>query len=446
MEQLFPYQNQGVDWLSERRHALLADEMGLGKSAQAIRGADNILAARILVVCPAVARINWAREFKKFSAFTRRSVVLEGADPVPSGDGVAICSYDYAVKLADRNGSDIVDLLIIDEAHFVKSQEAKRTHAVFGKKGLARKARVTWAITGTPMPNNPSELWVMLTAFGRVTMGYEAFCNRYCEVAPGYRGHVRVVGSNRDRMPELKALLAPVMLRRTVKEVLPELPDLMFGDVVVAAGAVKLSAQRLAEALAQEAWLKGQMLDEAGNITPEKMRVLEALANSVSTLRFYNGLQKVNPVHELVRGELDAGAYSKVVIFAVHREVITNLTFRLGLSKGEAVSIHGGTSSEQRQANIDRFQTDPLCKIIVCNIQAAGTAINLTAASQVIFVESEWSPGANAQAVRRCRRIGSTRNVMARFISIADSIDEKVTRVVRRKTQDINILLDDASF
>jgi SWI/SNF-related matrix-associated actin-dependent regulator 1 of chromatin subfamily A len=449
VEKLFAFQETGVDWLSDRRFALLADEMGLGKSAQTIRAADNVLAGRILVICPAVAKVNWEREFEKFGLFSRKMLVGSTTFQLPRAGESYICSYERAVAINRTNPAwwkGRFDLLILDESHFAKNPEASRTQEILGsrtfdgRQGLIHYVDKVWAISGTPMPNHPGELWVLLKTFGRTTLAYNSFCAKYCDVVPGYKNQLRVLGMKKGAEKELRELLAPVMLRRTVAEVMPELPPLRFCDLVVEPGSVELPPERLQEVLDQDAWLSKMLLDENGQIAPEKMQLLEALANSVSTLRLYNGLQKVAPVSKLIDEELSSGAYPKVVIFGCHTLVLKRMYDNL--KHHGAGFIIGATSEIARQRDIDAFQTDPKMRVMICNIKAAGTSISLTAADQEVFVEAEWSPGPNQQAARRCRRIGSTRPVLSRFVGIANSIDEKVQKTNRRKTRDIDLVLN----
>lgn len=452
MHHLFPYQVEGADWLAERRFGLLADEMGLGKSAQAIQAADEILAERILVICPAVARVNWLREFQKFSRYPRHFVLgLEGtALPVP-GKGY-ICSYELAIKtnLAQK-WEGAFDVIILDEAHYLKNPDAQRTiHILAGRErikrvgadpvgGVIRNACRTWALTGTPMPNHPGELWVWATTFGVYRQDYPSFCRRFCTFVPGYKYRLQITGLRMDRRDELKKLFAPIILRRSVKQVGIQLPELFFGDLVVEPGSVKLTAEQLDRATQEELWLR-QRLQGVEELDPQAMGLLEAVARSVSTLRLYNGLQKVAPVVELLRGELAAGHYPKIVLFAIHKEVIRSLA--IALSEFGTAVINGNVGSTARQVYIDAFQSDSRVRVMICNIQSAGTAINLTAADQVLFVESAWSPGENRQCAKRCHRIGQSHPVRARFVGIANSIDEKVQRINRRKAQDIRAVLD----
>jgi SNF2 family DNA or RNA helicase len=167
-------------------------------------------------------------------------------------------------------------------------------------------------------------------------------------------------------------------------------------------------------------------------------QTMSALAESVSTLRRFTGLQKVEPVADLVASELLVDAYDKIVIFAIHRDVIEGL--RVRLRTFHPVTLYGGTPGEVRQVNIDKFQRNPKYRVFIGNIHAAGTAITLTAAHHVLFIEQSWVPGDNAQAAMRCHRIGQTKPVTVRFVSIADSIDEKVSHALKRKTSELTTL------
>jgi SWI/SNF-related matrix-associated actin-dependent regulator 1 of chromatin subfamily A len=440
---LFDFQHEGAKFLSTRRGAILADEMGLGKSAQAITAADDLVANRILVLCPAVARINWQREFAKFSIFHRPiTVISHGRQPHPPQHHSIVVSYELAVKKWQRGDfkDDRFDIAIIDEAHFCKNTRAKRTLAVTGRQGLIRQATRTWALSGTPMPNHPGELWVWLYTFGATKLEYDDYCERYCEYAWG-QGHYdpfpQIVGAAPDKIRELKLLASRVMLRRRKKDVLKQLPPIFFQEVTVERGPVDLEALGV-DPIA----LKAQEETVQKILDQNQMQILELQAGSVSTLRRFCGLQKVKSTIHLVHEELASQQYKKLVVFCVHRQVAELL--HAAFEKHGAVLVYGSTTMQARQVAIDRFQRDPMCKVFIGNIKAAGTAITLTASHQVLFVEQEWTPGDNAQAVMRCHRIGQLNTVTARFVMLSDSIDEKIAAILRRKTQDICEVLGDA--
>lgn len=450
--ELYPHQKAGAEWLSSMPLALLADEMGIGKSAQAIVAADSIGARRILVLCPASVRINWVREFQRFSKTPREFAIVDGKEVVPRPHQSVVCSYDLADP-AKLPGD--FDLLILDEAHFLKSTETNRTVAIYGKNGIIRRAKRTWALSGTPMPNHPGELWPILYTFGRTPLSYADFVERFCTSYPGPRGEPRITGAKQAHIPELRQLLSGIMLRRKKEDVMKELPPISFEDIVVEPGPVDLEIEasfiqyifpedrrkELEEKLAKErAVLESvQAVTSFGRV--EGYSTLAAIAKSVSTLRRYTGIQKVENTAKLIAAELEAGAYEKVVIFAIHRDVIEGL--RVKLKDFKPVTLYGGTEPETRQKNIDKFQNTKKCRVFIGNILAAGTGITLTAAHQVVFIEQDWVPGNNAQAAMRCHRIGQTKPVTVRFVGLASSIDEKVSSVLKRKTKDAVAIFDD---
>jgi SWI/SNF-related matrix-associated actin-dependent regulator 1 of chromatin subfamily A len=164
---------------------------------------------------------------------------------------------------------------------------------------------------------------------------------------------------------------------------------------------------------------------------------LREIAPHVATLRRLTGIAKVAPVVEWVKDWLDAGG-GKIVLFAHHREVIE------GLQAGFPwhVSISGQTPAGSRQHIVDTFNEDPYATVFIGQIQAAGVGINLTAASDVLFVESSWVPAENSQAAMRVHRIGQKNACLIRFATLAGSIDEHIQKAVQRKTRDIAALFD----
>lgn len=468
---LFPYQELGGFWLSERSHAILGDEMGLGKSAQAIYAVDLLKLKRVIILCPAVARINWIREFQKFSVIPRNFITIESKTipPIQSHQSI-ICSYDLAHDLNEylNTSSNTLtisnptptlkahpfDALILDEFHYLKSIKTKRTAAVYGKNGLIRKTKRCYALSGTPAPNHPGELWPTLYTFGVTPHSYDAFVERYCSYyyLPKKRA-ICITGAKNEMLPELSRTINKIMLRRRKDEVMKDLPPIYFSDIVVPPGKVDLHVEssfiqyvyphdktkELEAKLEAERKLLSDLVTKTG-FTMDGMKTLEAISKSISTLRRYTGLQKVQAVADLVTEELTAKAYEKIVIFAIHRDVIENL--RIKLSKFKPVTLYGGTPPQTRQKNIDKFQKTDRCRVFIGNIQAAGTAITLTAAHNILFIEQDWVPGNNAQAAMRCHRIGQTKPVYVRCAGLANSIDEKITQVIRIKARQLLVLFD----
>lgn len=455
-EKLFNYQIEGANWLHIRKFALLADEQGLGKSAQAITACNIISAKRILLICPAVVRINWEREFKKFSIIDYEFQIVVSSNEKITRSKSIIISYDLAANLTPTDFGNF-DILILDESQYLKSINAKRTQKILGVNGYARQCQKIWALSGTPTPNHAGELWPILFTWGATRLKYNPFIEKFCITKRsnfGGRTVNQIIGTKISAIPDLKEILKPIMLRRKTESVLKELPPISFNNVYVEPGMVELDMmpsfadyyapghnmeEKLLEKIAKENKLVHDTLSHI-QLGPEGMMVLEGLAKSVSTLRRYIGLQKVDAVVEMVTEELEADKKQKIVIFAYHNDVMMQLMTRL--RKFNPVAVRGGTPGDKRQKNIDKFQSNPRTRVFVGQIIASGTGITLTAANQIIFIEQDWVPGNNMQAAKRCHRIGQTRPVFVRCITIPDTIDERISHVLRRKTSELAALFD----
>ena len=133
-------------------------------------------------------------------------------------------------------------------------------------------------------------------------------------------------------------------------------------------------------------------------------------------------------------------AYDKIVIFAYHTDAIQTLYDKL--KDFNPVVVAGGMATADRQAAIDNFQDDPKVRVFIGQITACSTAITLTAANQVAFVEMDWVPAVNAQAAKRCHRIGQTKPVIVRTFGLVNSVDEIVAKTLAKKAQMISEALD----
>jgi SWI/SNF-related matrix-associated actin-dependent regulator 1 of chromatin subfamily A len=422
MGELFAYQRTGASFLGGRHRALLADGMGLGKSPQAIAACDAVGARRVAVICPAVARINWQREFDRWSKIPDRELFIE--------------SYDKVAQRGDAHSRIKAmqpDVLILDEAHYLKTRTSKRTKALYGQycrgDGLVAVAERVWLLTGTPAPNDVSEIYSHLKALWPELLPapgtYEAYVKAYTVFESTPYG-LKILGNK--NIKELREKLKPIMLRRRAEDVLKDLPAITWSDVAIEAEQVRID-----------------------DTQPEVAELLEALKNdtplpdstAMASIRRLTGMAKAPAIARLLAEELATKAYDKVIVFAHHKAVIQHL--EEALREFSPVVITGETPPKVRQAAIDSFQASPRVRVFIGNIQAASTAITLTAASQVVFAEASWTPADNAQAAKRAHRIGQTRPVMVRMISLAGSIDEAVTRVLARKSRLVSQLLEQES-
>jgi SWI/SNF-related matrix-associated actin-dependent regulator 1 of chromatin subfamily A len=459
--QLFPYQHDGAAFLARMPQALLADEMGLGKSAQVVRACDLVGAQQILVVCPGAVRVNWSREFTRFSPMDRPCHLLMTGKDRPAA-GINVVSYDLLVNEKVRAALKATrwDVVVIDEAHFLKERAAKRTKALYGHAqhpGIIHSAARVWRLSGTPAPNNASELYTHLKTAGVVKQPYWDFVFEYCDGFDSDYGF-KITGTK--NVPRLRALLAQFMLRRKKDDVNLQLPPIVFHHVTVDRSDVELDPWFYENWRPLGEGLEGQrkFLSQLKNVDTtlkaalatvqnghhhnfnDDIKLLESFSKSTSTLRRYIGLAKLPKVAEILHEDLKSGAIEKLVIFAIHAQVIEGMRERL--REFRPVTLYGNTPQAKRQGHIDKFQQDKRCRVFIGQVVAAGTGITLTAAHEVAFVEADWVPANNAQAAMRCHRVGQTRKVRVRFFDCAGSVDEDVNRVLMSKTREIAKFMD----
>ena len=425
-----PYQAEGARYLSGRPRALLADEMGLGKTPQAIIGADLLGAQTITVLCPGMARGSWCEEFPRFSQFERRVTVLWSADDVVPRDGVVIASYSLArvervaKALRERAG----DLLICDEAHYLKDPKSLQTKAVLGhrcnlKNCIAATHTATWALTGTPAPNHPGELFSLFRLQewdGTKSAFEELFCaTEEQHLRLGQRVVIRKKITGARNAPLLREWLQFYMLRRTEADVGAQRPPLLVDTITV-------EPDSGAELPRMEAATELELLRAADT---GDWRAVE-VPHIATALRMF-GVAKAKGAAKLALAS--AGATEKVIVFAKHRAVMEIL--KAELAPLNPVAFEGGMTPQAKDAARIAFQDDPNVRAVVAQITVAKEALTLTAATHVYLVEPSWVPDDNRQAIKRAHRHGQTRPVFAHFVSLVNSADQRVARVLAHKAQ-----------
>lgn len=426
---LFPYQEQGAAFLAARERAGLFDDMGVGKTAQAIHALDLNRLKRGVVVCPAAVREVWAGEFKKFATLPRK--VLKGRDIqdlnlwLRGKADVLLLSYEMAASWARRMEGDVFDFIIFDEAHYLKSKGAQRTRAMLGSEcdgsyGLARWACYAWCLTGTPAPNDAADMWSLMRFCRATPLTQRIFQDRYFQKRTGTYSSSFTI--RETMLPELKQAIKSFSLRRTKKDVGLQLPPIWLTTTTVDGDTAEIREL-----------LRGYPnLEKAIVEAVEKGGLSFLDAQHIATLRRLVAESKAPAFAELLLEELRDGL-DKVVVFGIHRRALEVILRGLEARGIACVRIDGETSDSRRSEAIERFQRSD-ARVLVGNIRAAGTGLTLTAAADVIMFEQDWSPAANAQALMRVHRIGQTRSVNARFISLANSVDTVVAETVARKT------------
>lgn len=430
MPELFPYQEEGRDFLRAHPRGGLFDEMGLGKSAQAIAAIDALGLTRGVIVCPASVRGVWLGEIKKFSDRPRK--VLKGLKSedlklwLRGRTDILVTSYEMATKWKKELSLDLRDFTIFDESHALKNAGAQRTRAALshqcdGAYGYAKWGAYTWMLSGTPMANDPSDIWTWLRYCQATRLTLRQFADRYFTVRTG--SFNANYSPRKETLPELKTLIREHSLRRTKEQVGLEIPPIWITTQVIEGDTREVTAL-----LAEHPGLDEAVMDA---VNKGGLKFLEA--GHMATLRRLVGEAKAPVFAKQLVDEIEGGL-EKVVVFFAHTKALNIFAQALKDSGIGHAKIDGSVGAAQRDEAIERFQTDPDCKVFLGNIVAAGTGLTLTAAAEIVMLESSWVPADNAQALMRVHRIGQSRNVHARFISLANSIDEDVSRAVSRKT------------
>jgi SNF2 family DNA or RNA helicase len=273
------------------------------------------------------------------------------------------------------------------------------------------------------MANQPLDIWTWLRFVGGTDLTYRAFVARYFVEIPG--AFASAYKPRKDTIPELRSLIQKYSLRRTLDDVGLQLPEMW-----VTTQEVDGDTSAVRALLAEHEGLNDAVLEA---INKGGLSFLDA--GHISTLRRLVGEAKA-PVFAAQLVEELNGGLDKVVVFCEHKQPVATLSTALAKADVEHVIISGDTSPVVRGQLVDKFQADPECRVFIGS-SAAYEGITLTAAAHVVMLEQSWSPAKNAQALKRVHRIGQERNVHARLIALAKSIDADVAATVARKTQHI---------
>jgi SWI/SNF-related matrix-associated actin-dependent regulator of chromatin subfamily A-like protein 1 len=426
---LFPYQVEGVKFCANKVVSLLADEPGLGKTIQTIGVINVCNYNKIVIICPASLIYNWQNELNKWlKESLNLQIIKNGHTKIKEDTQIVIGSYHLICNdfIQNQISSKTWDLVIIDEAHYLKNPKALRTKKILGKETFLKKASKIMLLTGTPILNRPIEIYPILRTLFPKVLGkynrYQAFTERYCGAHQTIMGW-DVSGSSNEE--ELGENLKKVMIRRYKKDVIKDLPDKIYQVIDLDPGQAEIK-----------------------NIVNREKLMYEDLKNSglnlyaeLATVRRELGEAKVPHVVNHILMLLESGI-DKLVVFAHHKNVVDALSAAFSKNNIINVVVKGDTSITQRQEHVTEFQNNPNVKIFVGNITSAGVGITLTAAYQVVFAEFSWSPAEIQQAIDRCHRIGQKNCVIAQFLTIQNSLDSYMIKTIIDKEFIINKIIN----
>lgn len=432
----YEYQQDGILFGLDRRCLLIGDEPGLGKTLQSIGIVDTAAAYPCLVICPSSLKINWQREFEKFT--DKKALVLDNATrtswPYLLGMGmfhIAIVNYESLRKFFVwdiKGGSKTFSLkdvvfnrdvnifrsVIMDESHRLKDPTAQQTMFT---RGIVEGKEWRILLSGTPVVNHAQDLVAQLAIMGRLLSDF------------GGRGKFLADYGENENLAELSAkLYDSCMIRREKAKVLTQLPDKQRTDLHVDISnreEYDLAATDLA------AYLR-EYTECTDREIRRKMR-MEALVKFM-TLRSLASKGKVKQATDFIRNFLANG--KPLIVFCSLKEIVKALQKQFP----DAVRVTGDDSLAEKQAAVDAFQSGE-ANLIICSIKAAGVGLTLTASSNVAFVEFPWTYADCCQCEDRAHRIGQKNNVNCYYLIGRHTIDPVLYNIIHRKRSIANQIM-----
>lgn len=440
---LRPYQKRGYEWMFQNMQlgfgSILADDMGLGKTLQVITlmqkiKDDGMLDKKhIIVVAPTGLLANWQAELNRFAPRLNvflyhgqnRSLEEFNHDILLTSYGLVRSDIDHLKKLKWA-------IVIIDEAQNIKNNTAAQSKAV-----KAIKADVHIAMSGTPVENRLSEYWSIMDFANKGYLGTIKTFNDEYAIPIQQKG-------DSDCAARFRRITAPMMMRRlkTDKTIINDLPD-------------KIEQDEYAMLTPQQAALYHQVLEESmktiegfdeedqktlfkrQGLVLQMMLALKQICNHPAQYLKNGDFQpalsgKTEMLLALVNAINESG--EKAIIFTQFKEMGDMLQQFITEATGrKPMFLHGGTDIKQRKEMIDRFQNNRSDRIFLLSLKAAGTGLNLTAATHVIHYDLWWNPAVEAQATDRAYRIGQKKNVMVHRFITRDTFEERINDMINNK-------------
>ena len=417
-------------------HWLLLWEPGVGKTAAMIAAGERVGGPQ-LWLSPAAIIPQTAQEIARWRPKARVQIIASGRSSLIEGADVVICSYDLMrvrgiwKQLYARRWASCV----CDEGHALGHTTALRTKAFYGARrdspgALFRRCACVWVATGTPIMNYPDELWPHLSRlFPALTAEFvhqRDWVSRFCITRQTAYGR-QIIGA--QNTGELARMMATCASRLALVNV-ADIPPLIVNTVPV-----EISREQRAE---MQASLPADRLTEIEIILDQieggdaaAWARLQAMMLPLASVRRVTALAKAPACAALVEAELRGGV-DRIAVFGSHIEALKYVAGRLhpfgcGLMIGETSDAHREVARQDFIAGTNR--------VLVANTSVAGFGLNLQAARRCILLDCPWTPSALDQAIARLHRAGQTRPVQASLLSVARSIDERVTAILASKRQ-----------
>lgn len=398
------YQEWGVKYILHQKKALLGDEMGLGKTIQAIAtmvSLRNTGATHFIVICPASVIVNWCREIQKFSKL--RVIAVHGLSRESAlkdwqrTGGVAVTTYETTAyfKFPDNF---TYSLLVVDEAHYIKNPSTNRSK---NTKAIAEHAERLLFMTGTALENKVDEMINLIKLLQP-------------SIAMQISGMKELSSA-----PQFKETVAPVYYRRRREDVLTELPEL--SEIKEWCQLSDSEERRYEE-----------------TVFRKNYNAIRRVSWNVPDLKDSGKAKRLLEIIEEAKSE-----GRKVLVFSFYLDIIRKIADMLGSQCTEP--INGSITPTRRQEIIDDFDKAPAGQVLVAQIVAGGTGLNIQSASVVIICEPQLKPSIENQAISRAYRMGQARNVLVYRLLAENTIDEKITDILARKQEVFNAFANESA-
>jgi SWI/SNF-related matrix-associated actin-dependent regulator 1 of chromatin subfamily A len=444
-KKLYEHQERGIKFLLSRNGNILADDMGLGKSIQSIIAALESGAKNILVVCPSSVKINWKREIE---VFCDDVAIVEGRKWLKAK--FTIINYDILKNfhtLGDGKKKNITDptlefnrhlvnahfdLVIIDEAHYLKNNKSIRGEIMVDLI-VNNNIERAWLLTGTPIANRPMDFYNLLKIIkAPIANNWQYFATRYCDARKMFRtlknGQKKQIWltDGASNLDELAAKTKNLILRRLKEDVL-DMPDKVISPVY--------------HELTNKGWDEYDRLwdDYLEKRKAEKKRgSIQRDLVELILLRKFIAMEAIPQTIEMVENMLETG--KKVIIFTSFTDELNELAEYFGK---RCVTHNGPMNDREKQKSVDSFQNNANVRVFIGNIKSAGVGITLTEANFVVFNSFDWVPGSNEQAEDRAYRIGQKNNVNVYYQLFENTVSTRMWEVLRNKKDIISTIIGD---
>lgn len=441
---LRPYQTEGVKWLDylykNDLGGCLADDMGLGKTLQTIAlltmiygGKETEEPGPTLIVMPRTLLFNWEKELEKFAPQLTHYTYygLQRDLKEARRQNVVLTTYALVRNDIEDFKKEAWECVVLDESQNIKNYAAQTTTAV-----MLLEAKHRFALSGTPMENNLTELYSLFrflnpTMFGTID-----------DFNASYTAPIQKRG-DKEASESLRRKIFPFIMRRLKKDVLDDLPPLIDQTIYVEMSEhqKRLYEQRrqsfkqeIDQAIARDGVQKSQfLLFQALS----ELRRIASVPESASEGRVRS--PKIDELVDSLEASVSNGHKAVVFFnFLAGLEIVADRLERLGI---QHETMTGSSSATARKKSVERFQGDPDCMVMLLTLKTGGTGLNLTAADTVYIFEPWWNKAAELQAIDRLHRIGQKKTVTAFSLIAVGTIEEKMLQLQTQKSELIDGLI-----